>query len=105
MDNPTMTPFFADAIWVDAWPLETDMPARNLFDGDKFTGGGISRFAIPRHSTGAIPNIKSFNPKSQLPGAINVSFGDNHVELVKLEKLWSLYWHKDWKVPAKRPGS
>jgi prepilin-type processing-associated H-X9-DG protein len=39
-----------------------------------------------------------------LPGAINISFADNHAELVKLEKLWSLYWHKDWKIPAKRPG-
>ena len=50
VENPTQTPFFADAIWVDAWPLETDRPARNLFDGDKFSGGGISRFAIPRHA-------------------------------------------------------
>ncbi|MGN6386201.1 MAG: type II secretion system protein [Verrucomicrobiota bacterium] len=104
VENPTQTPFFADAIWVDAWPLETDRPARNLFDGDKFSGGGISRFAIPRHAAPLSAATKNFNPKSQLPGAINISFADNHAELVKLEKLWSLYWHKDWKTPAKRPG-
>ena len=34
--NPSLTPFFADSVWVDGWPRETDRPARNLFDGDKF---------------------------------------------------------------------
>jgi hypothetical protein len=24
--------------------------------------------------------------------------------MVRLEKLWSLDWHKDWVTPAKRPG-
>ncbi len=31
---PTKTPFFSDAIWLDAWPLETDLPSTNLFDGN-----------------------------------------------------------------------
>ncbi len=104
VERPTMTPFFADAIWVDAWPVETDRPARNLFDGDKFAGGGLSRFAVPRHSASLSSASKNFNPKDQLPGAINVSFADNHVETVRLEKLWQLDWHKNWKIPDKRPG-
>jgi hypothetical protein len=33
-----------------------------------------------------------------------VGFFDGHVELVPLERLWSLYWHKDYQPPAKRPG-
>lgn len=103
--NPSTTPFFADAIWVDAWPTETDTPARSLFDGDSFAGGGISRIAVPRHSAPLSAAVKNFNPKSQLPGAVNLSMADNHVELVKLERLWSFDWHKDWKTPAKRPGS
>ena len=101
---PVKTPFFADAIWVDAWPQENDLPARNLFDGDKFQGGGLSRIAIPRHSTLFAASMKSFDPKNSLPGAVNVSFADNHVESVKLETLWTLYWHKNWQPPAKRPG-
>jgi prepilin-type N-terminal cleavage/methylation domain-containing protein len=101
---PAKTPFFADAIWVDAWPLTNDLPARNLFDGDKFTGGGVSRIAIPRHSTSFTSAMKNFDPRNALPGAVNVSFSDNHVELVKLENLWGLYWHKNWQPPAKRPG-
>ena len=40
----------------------------------------------------------------RLPGAINVSFYDGHVETVKLERLWSLHWHKNYRPPAKRPG-
>lgn len=102
--HPSRTPFFADAIWVDAWPLVTDTPARNLFDGDKFAGGGVSRIAIPRHAASLGAAVRNFNPKDNLPGAVNVGFADNHVESVKLEKLWDLTWHKEWVVPAKRPG-
>lgn len=101
---PALTPFFADAIWVDAWPAETDRPARNLVTGDDFSGSGLSRIAIPRHAAGAGAASKNFNAQNKMPGAVNVSFADNHVELVKLDKLWDLYWHKNWKVPAKRPG-
>jgi len=101
---PVKTPFFADAIWVDAWPLVGDRPARNLFDGDKFSGGGLSRIAIPRHVAPFTAAMKNFDPRNLLPGAVNVSFADNHVESQKLESLWSLYWHKNWQPPAKRPG-
>jgi len=101
---PSQTPYFADSVWVDAWPVETDRPARNLVTGDDFSGSGLSRFAIPRHSAGSKAASRNHNPREQLPGAISVSFADNHVETVKLEKLWDLYWHKNWKVPAKRPG-
>ena len=101
---PSQTPFFADAIWVDAWPLETDIPAVNLFTGDQFAGGGLSRIAIPRHSAPPSAAVKNFNAKNKLPGAVNVTFADNHCETVKLERLWNLYWHKQWQPPAKRPG-
>jgi prepilin-type processing-associated H-X9-DG protein len=103
--QPAKTPFFADAIWVDAWPLVTDLPAKSLFDGDKFVGGGLSRIAIPRHSATLSAASRNFNPKSTLPGAVNISFADNHVENVKLERLWQLTWHAQWVPPAKRPGS
>jgi prepilin-type N-terminal cleavage/methylation domain-containing protein/prepilin-type processing-associated H-X9-DG protein len=102
---PSKTPFFADAIWVDAWPLTNDLPARNLFDGDKFQAGGLSRIAIPRHGWTLNKGlITRFNPRDTLPGAVNVSFSDGHVETVKLEQLWQLYWHKLWEPPPKRPG-
>jgi prepilin-type N-terminal cleavage/methylation domain-containing protein/prepilin-type processing-associated H-X9-DG protein len=104
VQNPVRTPFFADAIWVDAWPRETDLPAKNLLNGDQFAGGGISRIAIPRHIASLSSAVKNFNPKENLPGAVNVGFADNHVESVRLERLWELSWHKKWNPPAKRPG-
>ena len=103
--DPAKTPYFADAIWVDAWPSETDRPAVNLFTGDNFSGGGLSRIAIPRHSATASGAPRTFIAKNRLPGAINVNFGDNHVELVKLERLWDFNWHSKWVVPPKRPGT
>jgi prepilin-type N-terminal cleavage/methylation domain-containing protein len=102
--SPVKTPFFADAIWVDAWPLVTDLPARSLFDGDKFAQGGLSRIAIPRHAAGPGTAVRNFNPRNPLPGAVNVGFADDHVESVRLDNLWGLYWHKNWQPPAKRPG-
>jgi hypothetical protein len=33
-----------------------------------------------------------------------MAFCDGHVEVVKLDDLWQLYWHEDYKLPAKRPG-
>ncbi len=100
----SLTPFFADSVWVDAWPEETDRPPRNLFDGDKFQQPGLVRFSIPRHASSAAAAVTNFDPKNTLPGAVNVSFADNHVELVKLEQLWQLYWHREWQPPAVRPG-
>jgi prepilin-type processing-associated H-X9-DG protein len=94
---------FADAIWVDAWPTPTDLPARNLVTGDDFNGA-MKRVAIPRHSASPGAAVRNFNPKDKLPGAVNIAFADNHVETVKLEKLWNLEWHNQWKAPAKRPG-
>ena len=102
IQNPSLTPFFADGVWVDAWPLETDRPARNLDNGD-FGIGEMMIFAIPRHGTAGAPP-KNHNPKDPLPGSVNVSFADNHVESVRLENLWKLYWHKSWQPPAIRPG-
>jgi len=46
----------------------------------------------------------NFPSSKKLPGAINMVFYDGHAENVKLERLWQLYWHRDWKTPAKRPG-
>ena len=65
---------------------------------------GIGDFAIPRHGSRPRNVPAKFNFQNRLPGAINLSFFDGHVEQVRLEKLLSLYWHRDWQTPAKRPG-
>ena len=41
---------------------------------------------------------------SLMPGAIHAVFTDGHVEGIKLERLWTLSWHRGYKEPAKRPN-
>jgi prepilin-type N-terminal cleavage/methylation domain-containing protein len=102
--SPVATPMFGDSVWVDGWPVEGDLPAKNLVTGDDFNGGML-RFTIPRHAAGTGSAVKNFSAKSKLPGAINIVAADNHAETVKLENLWRLEWHRNWKTPDKRPGS
>ena len=96
-------PVTADSNWIDTWPQETDPPARNLYTGDDYAGAMV-RLTLPRHGGATWSKNMMFNPKGDLPGAINLGFVDGHGQLVKLEKLWSLDWHRDWVTPAKRPG-
>jgi prepilin-type processing-associated H-X9-DG protein len=60
--------------------------------------------ALPRHGSRPNPLPSEWPSDKPLPGAVNVSFFDGHGELVKLDRLWQLYWHKDHQPPAKRPG-
>ena len=46
-------------------------------------------------SAGSAPrNVPIGTP---MVGAINTGFADGHAENVKLENLWTLYWHRGWK--------
>jgi prepilin-type N-terminal cleavage/methylation domain-containing protein/prepilin-type processing-associated H-X9-DG protein len=101
--QPTTTPVIADSNWIDTWPQPTDPPAKNLYTGDDFAGAMV-RLTLPRHGGVTWSKTQTFNPKNDLPGAINIGFVDGHSEMVRLEKLWRLDWHKEWVAPAKRPG-
>ena len=64
----------------------------------------MQRCCLARH--GAFPPASAphnFNVKLPLPGAINLSFADQHVETSPLEKLWTWWWHYGYVVPSKRP--
>ena len=102
VQQPLATPVLADCPGPWAAPLATDLPPTNLVYGAG--GGSMGYFAIPRH--GSRPNsVPTYWPRNQpLLGAVNVAFFDGHGELVKLDRLWQLYWHVDYKPPAKRPG-
>ena len=99
---PSQTPVFCDGMWVDAWPKETDQPARNLLEGAT-TLGSISCLTIARHGSGLRNVPQNLPPDTKLPAAINLSFADGHVSTVALEKLWELIWHKNFQPPAQRP--
>jgi prepilin-type processing-associated H-X9-DG protein len=109
--DSSRTPVFADGsggwwYWGGfGWGCRaTDPPSRDLVTGFDPLILGMGTFNMPRH--GSRPRrIPKNHPASQLlPGAINISFYDGHVAAVKLERLWSLYWHKDYVALAKRPG-
>jgi prepilin-type N-terminal cleavage/methylation domain-containing protein len=101
--TPSTTPVIADSNWIDTWPQATDPPARNLYTGDDFNGAMV-RLTLPRHGGANWSKNMIFDPKGELPGAINLGYVDGHGGLLKLEKLWSLDWHRGWVTPAKRPG-
>jgi prepilin-type N-terminal cleavage/methylation domain-containing protein/prepilin-type processing-associated H-X9-DG protein len=106
--QPVLTPYFSDSIWVDGWPQENDEPATDLYAGSDTepglsNGTGMDRRTISRHgykAPGAAPKVAA---GQTLPGAINVGFVDGHAAAVRLEQLWTLTWHSDWKTPATRP--
>jgi prepilin-type N-terminal cleavage/methylation domain-containing protein/prepilin-type processing-associated H-X9-DG protein len=106
IQHTAKTPVFADGIiFYRCWPSEDDMAAFNLQNGQApYFWWGMNIMTIPRH--GSHPSYVTTNqpPNAKLPGAINISFYDGHVEMVPLEQLWQQEWHQGWKTPAKRPG-
>jgi prepilin-type N-terminal cleavage/methylation domain-containing protein/prepilin-type processing-associated H-X9-DG protein len=103
VEQPALAPYFADSIWVDCAPDETDVPATDLYSGaDK--NGGMDRLCIARHGYKAAAAAPRNVPLgATLVGANNVSFIDGHAEAIKLEQLWTLYWHNGWVTPAVVP--
>jgi prepilin-type N-terminal cleavage/methylation domain-containing protein/prepilin-type processing-associated H-X9-DG protein len=103
--RPALTPILADGVQSLVGPLASDQPPKDLFLGySSDVSGSMCFVAIPRHGSRPNPVPRNWPNNQPLPGAINVAFFDGHVQLVKLDKLWQLYWHRDHKPPAKRPG-
>ena len=107
VQRPSQTPFFADADWWNEWPMEYDMPAPDLSKGECYNIFGMQRSTIWRHGgktatafvSGNVQTLSRLLPKD---AAINIGFDDGHARMVKLNDLWSLYWHKNWK-PSPTP--
>jgi hypothetical protein len=103
VQKPTQTPIFVDSVWINLDPLETDPPARNLYDPG-ISNDGMPRCTIARHGGKAAGNAPSnVSPGQRLPGTIDMGFVDGHTEQVKLDTLWNYYWHLDWNPPVTRP--
>jgi prepilin-type N-terminal cleavage/methylation domain-containing protein len=101
---PSKTPYFMDAMWPDLWPLAADRAAADIYAGDVGVAG-VARCTLPRHGSrpAASTPHTSVSPKP-LPGAINVSFADVHVELSKLGNLWNFQWHNGYVVSTNHPN-
>jgi len=107
ISQPALTPVLADWQWCAGMPTESDQPCTDLTSQNHshpLSWGFMEYFTIPRHNSRPDRLPLYWPPDKPMPGAINVSFFDGHAQAVKLDDLWYLYWHKDYKPPAKRPG-
>jgi hypothetical protein len=105
VQRTAQTPIFVDSIWVDFWPRPTDVPARDLYNGDQSGGvGAIGRSTISRHGGKAASTAPRSVPAGKpLVGTVDLALHDGHVEKARLEKLWAYYWYRDWVPPSPRP--
>jgi prepilin-type N-terminal cleavage/methylation domain-containing protein len=102
INRTSLTPVFMDSVWINLWPLPGDSPSRNLYNpGDNLIG--MERVCINRHPkpAGASTGLLGLGNVT-LPGNIVMAFYDNHVQLVKLQNLWTYYWGNGW-VPSAPP--
>ncbi|HTR40700.1 MAG TPA: prepilin-type N-terminal cleavage/methylation domain-containing protein [Pseudomonadales bacterium] len=109
---PVQTPMFCDGVWLNLDPLNNDAPALNFYQpvsGSQLaTQEGMQRINIARHggaSAGSAPrNVPPpVPPNPALPGRIDMSFVDGHVESVLTQGLWNYYWHVNWIPPSPSP--
>jgi len=104
IQKASQTPMFLDCIWVDLWPIAIEPPSRDLYAGSYNDGTMMGRATIARHGGGSGRNApRNLAPGVKLPGGVNMGFADGHSEYVKLEKLWSYYWHLGYQPPVVRP--
>jgi prepilin-type N-terminal cleavage/methylation domain-containing protein len=100
ISHPALTPALVDCAWINLLPFATDLPPANMAaPGDSLNG--MRRCCIPRHAFNPNNTPTSYSGGT-LPGSINVGLMDGHVELSRLQDLWTYYWHATW-VPVTTP--
>jgi prepilin-type N-terminal cleavage/methylation domain-containing protein/prepilin-type processing-associated H-X9-DG protein len=100
--QPSVTPILCDGKMPLVTPTAADDRPYSLEKG--YNLGllliGISDVALPRHGRRPRRFPDPWPANTPLPGAINVAFFDGHQELVPLERLWELQWHKTYVTPT-----
>lgn len=96
LSQPTLTPFFMDAIWPDTWPEAGDLPQSDLSLGD--VNNALGRICIARHS---LMRARTTRGKP-LPSGINISYADGHAGKLPLQNIKTVIWHKGY-VPIGDP--
>jgi len=105
---PSQTPVLMDGTWSDAWPLESDPAAGNLYfgSGGQMIGTEMGRIMILRHGGRLAPPDADYDadwPSLPPRGGINIGMTDGHVELATMPALRSYYWHLNWNKSAPVP--
>lgn len=101
--HPTKTPTLSDGSVPLALPMASDDRPYSL---DKGFNLGLQRVdmslvALPRHGRRPRSFPDSWPASVRLPGAINIAFFDGHQQLVPLDNLWQLTWHKGYIPPVR----
>lgn len=81
--DPDLIPVFADSVWVDGWPVETDPVPTDLYLASQSAMPSMGRFCSWRHGT-----------------QTNVVFLDGHAQRIELGDLWTLKWSLAFKPKA-----
>jgi prepilin-type N-terminal cleavage/methylation domain-containing protein len=101
--TPTSVPVLADAVVWDSFPIESQGPSKDLYNGNAAVGRDMARYTVARHGSRA-PGPKSISTSASIPGSINTLFFEGHAESTKLSDLWTLNWHAGWTPPATIPA-
>jgi prepilin-type N-terminal cleavage/methylation domain-containing protein/prepilin-type processing-associated H-X9-DG protein len=109
VDRPAAAPVLGDSGLdlytnpeaADGPPFNLSQPALAVVGGANI---GMKAYVIARHGNRPNPPPGAWPPAQRMPGGINIAFFDGHAQLVPLENLWQLNWHKGYQAPAKRPG-
>ncbi|MCI0534143.1 MAG: type II secretion system GspH family protein [Verrucomicrobiales bacterium] len=103
--EPARTPVLSDAAFCVVWPQAHDVPTR-IQNGLISEPGLPSMHLVATTRHGRRPSSIPLNwpDRKLMPGAVNVSFFEGHVELVPLVRLWQLSWHYDYQAPTKPPS-
>jgi prepilin-type N-terminal cleavage/methylation domain-containing protein/prepilin-type processing-associated H-X9-DG protein len=103
--NPVLTPTLADGVNWDCAPVvgQDRPPFSPVAIASEAAGEGVVTVLIARHGSHPDRLPKYWPVNQRLPGAVNVSFFDGHVQQVPLSDLWQLEWHKSW-IATNQPG-
>ncbi len=93
---PSNVPVFADSMWVGSWPFEKYVPVND------FQGGGYGTEASPSfpHTAGGEGYLMARFLLDRHKMAVNVGCVDGSATGVKLENMWSIKWHRNFRTTA-----
>ena len=84
--DPTLTPVFSDACWIDGWPMPGDAPPPTM------TG-----MNDPLHNSWAGRGSMSIYCLSRHGNRSCIGFLDGSARAVPAAELWQLHWTADWQ--------
>jgi prepilin-type N-terminal cleavage/methylation domain-containing protein/prepilin-type processing-associated H-X9-DG protein len=98
--KPSQTPLFFDQNFDMTFPLESDLPASDLYTGsppNTYAPDRMGCCTLLRHGGRTAGSSVPHTTGQPLPsGGINMGLADGHAEYTNLKHLWSYYWHLNW---------